>query len=111
MSSLRETIKSVNDHKSERVEVPEWGVTIFLRSLTGRQRDQFEQDAAKGKVDNARARVVVGAAYDEHGQPVFVPGDADWLAEKNAQVLDRLAEKVLAMSGITAPAAKSAEGN
>ena len=38
----REQILKADDMTTERVPVPEWGGEVLVKSLTGRQRDEFE---------------------------------------------------------------------
>ena len=38
----RDQILQANDLVTETVEVPEWGGSVFVKSLTGVERDQFE---------------------------------------------------------------------
>ena len=40
--NLRETILAAQDSKRISVDVPEWGVTVYLRTLSGTERDAFE---------------------------------------------------------------------
>ena len=39
--SIRDKIRKAQDRISEIVEVPEWGVTVEVRSMTGTQRSQI----------------------------------------------------------------------
>jgi len=92
-AELRERILAAPDLHRELVEVPEWGVSLYVRVMTARERDAFEaqqltlarQDRG---TDNIRARLVVLTAVDEQGARVF--GDAD------ADALDALCRLVLA---------------
>ena len=38
----REAILAAEDLPRELVEVPEWGGAVYVRALTGAERDQFE---------------------------------------------------------------------
>lgn len=106
--SLRDEIKTTEDHKRERVEVPEWGKTLFVRSLSGEERDAFEEGSLvqKGKkrevaLRNIRARLVVMATVDGEGNSVFAPGDELWLGKKSAAALDRLFSVAQKLAGIS----------
>ena len=39
---LRDDILQIDDLPTESVEVPEWGMTLFVRSMNGCERDQYE---------------------------------------------------------------------
>jgi hypothetical protein len=103
----RDAILAASDQVIEAVDVPEWGGVIHVRSLTGAQRDQFEATIVErnGKdlrtnVRNLRARLVVLAACDEHGMPIFKPDDAGALGAKSAAALDRLFSVAQRLSGL-----------
>lgn len=106
---LREQILSAEDCPlSPPIPCPEWGCTLHVRTLTGEERDEFEEGSlvAKGKkkeisLRNIRARLVELSACDETGKPVFRPGDAKRLGEKSAAVLDRLFAAAQKLNGIT----------
>lgn len=80
------------------VEVPEWGGTVYVRVMSGAERDAFEDETFKinGKNvelnrKNARARLLVRCITDEGGERLFNDnGDADRLGAQPADVLDRV---------------------
>lgn len=98
-------IQAVNDHKREEVHVPEWGGSLFVRTLSGQERDAFEasQMGAKGdaKLQDIRARFVVACACDEKGEALFEAKDVAWLTLKSSSALSRVfnvASKLNAMT-------------
>lgn len=100
-------ILSQSDREIEMVEVPEWGGVVFVRSLSGEERDQFEASIierngrdVRTNLRNLRARLVVLAACDESGNPIFSPGDADALGAKSAAALDRIFSVAQRLSGL-----------
>lgn len=111
-SSLSEQIRAASDTSSEIVEVPEWGVEIEIRSMTGRQRASIMTEIAKVGIDSIDveglwASVLTTCLYDpESGDNVFGSDDLEWLmTEKSAAVIDRLSRRCLEVSGITEEAA------
>lgn len=103
----REAILGQADRVVEAVDVPEWGGVVYVRSLTGAERDQFEASIVQrnGKdtrtnLRNLRARLVVLAACDADGQPIFKTEDAAALGAKNAAPLDRLFAAAQRLSGL-----------
>lgn len=103
----REAILGQADRVVEAVDVPEWGGVVYVRSLTGAERDQFEASIVQrnGKdtrtnLRNLRARLVVLAACDADGQPIFKAEDAAALGAKNAAPLDRLFAAAQRLSGL-----------
>lgn len=104
----RDQILNVDDTVYKEVDVPEWGGSIRLRSLTGAQRDKIEQDSVvqRGRktsmnMVNFRAKIIAASAVDEAGQLLFVEKDVIALGKKAAGVLDRLSEVASKLSGMT----------
>jgi hypothetical protein len=101
--SLREVIFAATDLPSERVEVPEWGVTLNVRTMSGTERDAFEQSIVVGEkisLENIRAKLCVRCIVDDAGQPVFEAGDADELGRKSSRALDRLFSVAQKLNGM-----------
>lgn len=103
----KNAILSQSDREIELVEVPEWGGVVFVRSLSGEERDQFEASIierngrdVRTNLRNLRARLVVLAACDESGAPIFTPGDAAALGAKSAAALDRIFSVAQRLSGL-----------
>lgn len=100
----RAEILAANDRRIEPLEVPEWGGTIFVRSLTGTERDSYEAGLhdGKGKVslENARARLAALTVCDDKGALLFSRADLAALGGKSAKALDRIFDKALALSGM-----------
>lgn len=112
MSNLRARILAAQDRKLEPVEVPEWGVTVYLRELSAAQVSQYRAvavaavDLEKDEIKDAGALMSIGslvvawAACDEQGERLFTDADAAALGEKSAAAIDRLATHVLRISGL-----------
>ena len=88
----REQILASQDLKKERVPVPEWGGDVFVRVMTGTERDAFEETIFKGGGSNigTRARLAALTMIDEKGQRLFTDEDVQVLGEKSAPALDRV---------------------
>lgn len=113
----REEILGANDLPTEDVEVPEWGGTVRVRTLTGTERDDFEtsiitmKKVKKGKrtvtesapnLRNIRAKLVARSIVKEDGSLMFPkPEDVFVLGEKSAAALDRVYEVSARLSKIT----------
>lgn len=105
----RDDILSVNDLKRERLEVPEWGGEVLLRTLTGAQRDAFEASMVKNKngrqvsnYENARAKLVALCLIDEEGRQLFrATKEIEMLGQKSVAALQRVYNKCMEMNGMT----------
>lgn len=99
-------ILAVKDVRIEPLEIPEWGRSVYIRSLEGADRDAWEgmnsASANKGKVNlaNVRARLAVLVVCDEHGVLLFKPQDATALGKKNSKALDRIFDKASQLSSL-----------
>lgn len=106
MSSIREKIRSAQDRTSRVVDVPEWGVKVEVRSMTGAQRANvvaaFTTEGGGMNHETVWGDMLVTCLHDpDTGDPVFDDGDSEWLlAEKDAAVLDRLSGVCLKVAGI-----------
>jgi len=102
--NTREQIFEVVDLPLEKVEVPEWNTTIYVRGMTAAERDHWEMGiyGSKGETrfENIRSRLVVLTACDEKGQRIFQDGDADELGKKNAKVVIRLFDIAQRLSAV-----------
>jgi len=106
MSQLRDTILDAQDLREEVVDVPEWGVKILLMGMSARQRGLMVESV--GDKMFLTTDVVLTLARDpETREPIFDKADRDALAEKSGGVLDRLAQKVLELSGVDVGAAET----
>lgn len=110
MSILRDKIRAADDIGREMVPVPEWDVTVEVRSPNARERAALLHLMA-GQQDDEDARtaffpmVVVGTSFDpETGEQLFGADDVDWLATKNGAAVARVASVGLRLAGLIAEA-------
>ena len=101
----REAILKTDDLPRELVKVPEWGGEVYVRTLTGTERDAFEQSmvAKKNKPNlaNVRARFAVLTICDADGKRLFTDADAEVLGSKSASALDRVFEVAQRLNGFS----------
>lgn len=118
----RDSILASDDLPRELVAVPEWGGDVYVRTLTGTERDAFEAASLrvtgtgkKRKTEantvNFRSRLAVLVCSDEQGQRIFKDEDAGVLGRKSAAALDRIADVALRLNHMTEDAVEDAEGN
>lgn len=104
----RDQVMQANDMVTEEVPVPEWGGKILVRTLTGIELNQFQQDsmAPKGSkkaadLHNSYARLIALCAIDAQGQRLFYPKDVELLGEKSAAALSRVAQVCMRINNLT----------
>ncbi len=103
----RDAILQAEDLQYEDVYVEEWGGAVRVRTLTGAERDAFEQSIVeqRGKntkmnLRNIRAKLVALTVVDEDGQRLFSDKDARLLGEKSASALDKIFDVAQRLSGL-----------
>ncbi len=103
----RDEILGADDLNTESVDVPEWGGTVFVRELTGSERDTWEASVVKTNgtkvtIDsrNMRAKLVALCVVDADGKRVFTEKDAIKLGAKSAAALDRVVDAARRLSRI-----------
>ena len=65
----RETILNANDIKTEEVNVPEWGGVVLVKSLTGSEKDKYEQSIYS---INMFAKIILLTACHQSSDSVFL---------------------------------------
>lgn len=114
----RDEILSIDDVKTETVDVPEWGGEVIVRNVGGRDRDRWEASLTQQRgnqtvqnLDNMRAKLVVKAVVDEDGNRVFSDQDANALGGKSSAAIVRVFNVAARLSGIGDDAIEDALGN
>ena len=110
-------IAAADDLQTEWVPIPEWapkdaGVNrgvygVFVRSLTGKERADWQQASVLGNGKNATINfqqttvsLVVNACVDADGKPIFTKAQANDLRRKNSAILERISDVAMRLSGI-----------
>ena len=115
---IRETILASSDLPQQSVECPEWGQTLHVRTLTGNERDDFEnavQTASKNKggidLRGLKIKLVLLTLCDEDGELLFDATDALVLNSKSSKVIDRIFQVAQKLNGLTAEDVDELVGN
>ena len=109
MRLSKDDILKAADNAPEEVDVPEWGGTVLVRGMTGRERDAFEvsmRDQRSGQrlpgaLNNIRSKVVVRCIVDDDGDRLFTDADIAALGEKSAASIDRVFDVASRLSGMS----------
>jgi hypothetical protein len=113
MTSLsRDAILAAEDLPRVPVEVPEWGGTVYVRTITGEERDVFEVFWHNNKDRrNVRAYLAMLSCVDETGAEIFKSTDLDAIGKKNGRALDRIFEVSMRLSRLGPQAVEELQGN
>ena len=101
MALNKTAILAAGDIKLDKVAVPEWGGDVYLKTISGIDRDQFEEGYSEQKMKNFRARFLVLTLCDEKGDRLFTDAEVAELAKKSSLVLNRLFEKSWGFNAFT----------
>ena len=88
----RDDILKCIDERFKDVEVPEWGGTVRVRSLTGAQRSKLITSSKDATVEDWIERLVAATVCDDKGEPIFTHEDVKELKNKNSAALNRVFE-------------------
>lgn len=103
----REQILAADDLPSKEVEVPEWGGSVKVRSITAKDRDEFEQaliaarQAKRVAPENVRARYVAACIVGEDGKPLFTAKDVEALGQKSFAALERVYQAATELNALS----------
>jgi hypothetical protein len=101
----REEILALNDLELEELNVPEWQTSVFVRGLSGDERDIFEGkmiqmngNSVKLKMEHLRALLVYFGTCNKDGSRKFRLTDIEALGKKSAAALERIAGRIQVLS-------------
>ena len=110
--ATRDMILAADDLNTEDVEVPEWGVTVRVREMTGTERGAFEKAISKVSTkpdgstnvemdaQNMRVQLCAMTIIDEDGKRMFSDNELSLLGGKSAKAIQRLFDVAARLSGI-----------
>ncbi len=114
------TKSSLRDHILSQTKLPTESVTAFgrllhVRTMSGNERDGFEQSVLdakeKGETPNIRGLLAALCIVDKDQKRVFTDEDAKALGQLNAKELDRVFSKATQLNGIGKDDVAELEGN
>ena len=80
---------------------------MFVKTLSGTERDAFEDAYAENKMKAFRCRFLVLTLCDDKGQRLFEDGDVAELGKKSSVVINRLFESAWKHNAFTNEAVES----
>lgn len=110
MPLSKKQILEAKDIKTKELQVPEWDGSVYLRVISGADRDVFEQAFSEKKMDAFRTRFLVMTLCDSDGEKLFTADEVDALNKKSSVVLNRIFDAAWELNAFT-PAAVESLGN
>ena len=110
-------ILDANDLQREKIEVPEWGGSVYVQTINGFERDAFESRciAARknGSLDTKllKAQLVILSLFDAEGKRIFSENDINDLNRKSSKVIDDLFTVAQRISGLSDDDVEELKGN
>jgi hypothetical protein len=91
MALSKAAILAAKDTKlSAPIPVPEWGGDVFCKTLSGTERDAFEESYSENKMRAFRCRFLVLTLSDDKGERLFTDSETADLGKKSSVVINRL---------------------
>lgn len=102
MHLTRDQILAVDDTTPTltEVDVPEWGGSVLVRVMSGRDRDRFEDRLSKEPGNNLRALLCSLCLCDGRGKRLFAEADVAALGDKSAPALHRVFDAAIKLNAI-----------
>jgi hypothetical protein len=109
MRLSRDDVLKADDRVTEEVDCPEWGGSVLVRGMTGRERDAFELSLRDqrsgqripGRMNNIRSQIIVRCVVDDDGERLFTDADVTALGEKSGAAIDRVYDVAARLSGMS----------
>jgi hypothetical protein len=93
MALNKASILAAKDTKiSSPIPAPEWGGEVYCKTLSGTERDAFEQAYSEDRMKQFRPRFLVLTLCDSDGERLFSDADSEELGKKSSVVLNRIFE-------------------
>lgn len=93
----KQSILKAKDLQQTKVEIPEWNGEVYIRAMTGAERDSWEQAIQNKRTTNGtvelaelKARLAVMTVSDKEGNLLFTESDIPELNKKSGAAIDRI---------------------
>ena len=111
----RDAIFKADDLETEKLDIPEWGGSVYVRTVTCAERDALEGKFLEQKENNEplcfRVLWAVACTVDADGNRYFSDEDAATLGTKSGKAVGRIFNVAQRLSGMTDDDVKAMEKN
>ena len=99
----RDAILKKNDMAIRKLSVPAWGGSVYVRNMTGVDRDAWEKESSDrgDNVTQIMASLCAKSICDAKGELLFTAADIPALNQKSCAALSRVYEMALSLSKVT----------
>jgi hypothetical protein len=111
MALTKAKILAADDIKLKELDMTkEWGGVVYVRTISGTERDFFEESYSEQKMKGFRVRFLVLCLCDDKGERLFSDADTEALGKKSSSSLNKAFESAWAHNAFT-PEAVDELGN
>lgn len=89
MLNANEILNTV-DFQMRKIDVPAWNTQVWIRTLSGVQRDEIEQLIVDDKRSNLKSLIAIYSICDEDGKRFFAKDKLRDMNRKSGKALDRV---------------------
>lgn len=109
----KDEILSINDAAFKEVEVPEWGGSVMIKTMTAGEKGKFEQKMLGKTVDYSTVLAEYASLIicDEDGKRLFTAADIKKLADKSASSLQKVFDAGQSMNAMNQDDIEELAGN
>lgn len=117
-------ILAADDRVTEKLFVPEWGGNVYLRTISGTERDEFEKTLLLERINpqtgetenvqdlsNIRAKLLVCVMCDKDGNAIFTTQHIAQLGAKSAAALTRVYNRASKLNKVSESDVQELAGN
>lgn len=98
----KQQIKDVDDLPSQIVSLPEWGGDVKIKTMSAKQRIEFEKCNSNSKTElETMINLIMFSCVNEDGSLLFSKEDYGFLSEKSAKSLMRLFQEAVSLSTLS----------
>jgi hypothetical protein len=104
-AEIRDRIGKARPYSSRTIDVPEWDISVEIRSMTLGDRNEMAMsmvnaDGTSKPMGLFYPAILIACTYDAEGNKVFTDQDFGWIESLDAKTLDLIAEPALEMNGM-----------
>ena len=108
-------ILNCDDSSKEKINIPEWGGDVYIKVMSGSERDSWElyygKEIEKTNSVNVRSKLAGLTLCDEQGKRLFSDGQIAALGKKSGSALERVYVESLRINKVTESDIEALEKN
>lgn len=122
MYLTKESIINADDRDYKDVEMPEWGGSVRIATITAGEKGKYETSLFKFLPDgtrqinsknmaNLRTRLIAACVVDEQGERMFTDEDVKQLDSRSSASIERLFAACTELNALSVDDVEEIEGN